>query len=340
MPQDKDLFARAGLEATRRDLAGAAWRVYGSLVEEHYEELGSEGKRVYEDVIVYAPFRPPPPKPGGDVFHLGNLPQDEGLKRLYAPLRDTPDLFLRFAGLARRGPLSKDQALTIMLEWVTSYGVLGIEGLLCPPDVPERIAQNRERRESLEAFWVEVRRAARCLALYEAAMAPGGPDVAVMDKWGASGSTPEVKREWALIVASDTVAGHVHADCHPFFYRTVERGVRGGFGFEADKTIGFEQGWGFDSLIGAMYLQMMMYMTGGKEGVKCKRPGCYQLVTFSSPQPSVDPGLKKGARGPYRTRVDKQFCSKACAQWWSDNYGDSKKARRKRERQFRSPDTT
>ena len=43
--------------------------------------------------------------------------------------------------------------------------------------------------------------------------------------------------------------------------------------------------------------------------------------------------MRKGVRGKYRTRKDKEFCSKACAQWWSDNYGDSEKARQKRERE-------
>jgi hypothetical protein len=41
----------------------------------------------------------------------------------------------------------------------------------------------------------------------------------------------------------------------------------------------------------------------------------------------------EGGRGKYHTRSDKEFCGKACSQWWSDNFGDSKKARAKRERQ-------
>jgi len=40
-------------------------------------------------------------------------------------------------------------------------------------------------------------------------------------------------------------------------------------------------------------------------------------------------------RDKYRTRSDKEFCGKACSQWWTDNFGDSKKARAKRERQRR-----
>jgi hypothetical protein len=98
------------------------------------------------------------------------------------------------------------------------------------------------------------------------------------------------------------------------------------------ETDGFEYGWGFRSLLGAMYLQMMLYMTGGG-GRLCKRPDCYRLVTFEPPQPPAGPRLEKGVRGKYRTRKDKEFCSKACAQWWSDNYGNSEKAKRKREKE-------
>ncbi len=51
-------------------------------------------------------------------------------------------------------------------------------------------------------------------------------------------------------------------------------------------------------------------------------PTCHLRPTAAA----EDTGLKKGVRGKYRTRRDKEFCSKACAQWWSDNYGNSKKA--------------
>lgn len=55
------------------------------------------------------------------------------------------------------------------------------------------------------------------------------------------------------------------------------------------KTVGFEQGWGFRSLLRAMYLQMMLYMKNGGEGRRCKQPNCYRLVTFGPPQPPKIP---------------------------------------------------
>jgi len=130
-------------------------------------------------VSIYAPFRPPPLEAGRhDIFEV--LSQDEGLKRLYAPLRDVPDLFLRFASLARKEPLSRDDALAVMREWVTTYGVLGLEGIDYL-EIPGRSEYRRGRRESLTAFTGAVREAARCLELYEAATAPDGPDADVLE---------------------------------------------------------------------------------------------------------------------------------------------------------------
>jgi hypothetical protein len=239
---------------------------------------------------------------------------------LYAPLRDAPDLFLRFAGLARKGQISREEALAVMLKWVTTYGVLGLE-------------DRQGRRESLVVFSQAVKDAAKCLELYEAATAPDGPDADVLERYRASGDTLSKKKEWALIVAGDIVADHVMTECYPRLYRRVEKGVGRGIGWTANETVGFAQGWGFHSLLGAMYLQMMLYITEGGGGRRCKRPGCYKFVTFEPPQPPDHPGTRKGVRGKYRTRKDKVFCSKACSQWWSDNYGNSKKANRKRKKE-------
>jgi hypothetical protein len=74
-----------------------------------------------------------------------------------------------------------------------------------------------------------------------------------------------------------------------------------------------------------MFLQMMLYMTGGGEWKPCKRPDCYGRVEYVSRD-------KEEAR-QHRTHSNKEFCSRACVQWWSDNYGNnSKKAKAKRER--------
>ena len=46
-----------------------------------------------------------------------------------------------------------------------------------------------------------------------------------------------------------------------------------------------------------------------------KLPGCLRVIHFESAQPSADPGLKKNARGRYKTRVDREFCKyRGCKQ--------------------------
>ena len=80
------------------------------------------------------------------------------------------------------------------------------------------------------------------------------------------------------------------------------------------ETQGFIYDFGFHSLLGAMYLQMMLLITDAEKLRVCQRPGCQTII------PSSD-------------REDKVFCGRpACKQWWSDNYGDSKKARAARKR--------
>jgi hypothetical protein len=313
-----DEFSYAGSKASRTELAGLAWPVY----RDFEVECGDK------DMFLYAPFQPPPSP--STAFYQGRL-QDVGLKRLYAPLRDVPDLFLRFADLGRNRRLWEGDALQVMFEWITTYGVLGLDGVDYL-EVPEYVEYREGRRESLLRFQEAVRRAARCVELYEAATAPDGPKAAVLERYGASGSTLQAKREWALIVVGDTVGEYVSAECYPMIYRHFTKETDESTRWDANETTGFEQGWGFRSLLGAMYLQMMLYMTLGGGGRRCKRPDCYKLVTFEGPRPPEDPGLTKGARGKYRTRKDKVFCSKTCAQWWSDNYGkNSKKARLRRE---------
>lgn len=304
-----------------------------------FERFGVVHDEDMADVIVYAPLRLSVWEEG-KIYSVGDLPQDKGLKCTYPPLREEPDLFLRFAALARKLPLSRDGALNAMVEWITTYGVLGLEGVICPNEVPRGAANNRERRESLKGFWHAVWEARRCLELYEVAKPTDSNEnsrnvvdaqgEAVLRKYGASGTTHRAKKEWARIVAADTVGDYVSKECYPIFYRTTKQISRGLHGYEAHETIAFDEGQGFRSLLGAMYIQMKNYMRNGAGGRSCKRPGCYQLLSFES---AGDPGPKSGSTRERRTYSNKVFCSHACRQWWSDNFGNSQKARAKRERQ-------
>ena len=168
------------------------------------------------------------------------IPEDENRVRVYAPLQETPDLFLEFARLRRHKDKTRDEAAEIMPDRAKSYGVLGI-------------IFGDDRRESLNRFFLSVRRAARCLELYEAATVETGgspdPDIETLDKLRVPGTTAKEKREAALEEVEVIVGYHLEAECYPRPYRRVNRQI--------GLTLRFEQGWGFRSLLGAMYLQMM-----------------------------------------------------------------------------------
>lgn len=200
-----------------------------------------------------------------------------------------------------------------------NYGVLGMEGIdyleIRRDDRIVRRDDRMGRRESLSAFWEEVLNAARVLELYEAATASDLSEKNLTETLRAwdfpvEGQSLEQQREFALFFVADRVGAYVSRECRLVLYRTVT---------DDGKIMGFAQGFGFDSLLGAMYLQMMWLMVeGSEENVRrCERPGCPRIISFEPPQP--EDSMKRGARGKYRTRKDKKYCSPACKQWVYDN---------------------
>ena len=223
----------------------------------------------------------------------------------YSPL-SYPDMFLEFAGLADDGEITLD----VMLEWVEQYGVLGFEGRDSRDIDPQMTLLMGGPHDSLLAFDSEACKANAVLRLYEAATDPKGVDVesirryegwftseALLSRFGHRMETSAGLRDVALGWVAGTVRRKVAEDCHPELYQ------------EAD---GFRIGYGFKSLVGAMYLQMMWLMTTTGETRRCQGPGCNKVIKFEPPESPKDPGLRKNARGRYRTRKDKRFCSDNC----------------------------
>jgi hypothetical protein len=85
---------------------------------------------------------------------------------LYSPL-----LVLECAELAA----GEEVTLDVMLDWVSRYGVLGLEGRVRKEGGHEETARGGPK-ESLRNFASEAWKATKVLRLYEAATAPGGPD--------------------------------------------------------------------------------------------------------------------------------------------------------------------
>jgi hypothetical protein len=198
--------------------------------------------------------------------------KDYNARDIYAPLRDEPELFVKFASLASKDPGTRDGRYHLMLEWIKEYGVLGLV-----PEGNSSSGLRSERDESLFLFWYEVRRAARCMALYEAATGPGR----MLKRSGLPGKTlPEIRKS-ALLRLGDEVQYTLKRDCYPRLY----------FGFLKDtgKMGDVALSWGFRSLLGAMYLQLAWRI----KSRQCEAPGCNNII-----------GLHE--------RRDKKTCSDSC----------------------------
>lgn len=311
-------FRTAVEKAAKTQQLASTWPVYTDI------EVVTEGERVY----LHAPLRRPGQQKSGARFGLLDQP-DPNLDRRYSPLRDVPDLFLRFARLAPTVPISHEELLEITLEWVKSYGALGSYARtdIRPVDTPQTLDYSTHpgRIQSLLEFHKAGQEALYCLKLYEAANAHrnlyGGADVDrgvladedaladVLSKSDRKNKSLKEQRDRALTRAMLIVAGHVQDECYPVLYRHHRQTAMEGY-----ETSGFSQGWGFRSLLGAMYLQMMWLMTSANAAKQCEYEDCFNIITFGSPV--EDAATKSSTGGKYRTRKDKRFCSKNCAQKW------------------------
>jgi hypothetical protein len=306
MLQTSDEFVYSGKKATKIEQLESTWPVY-----KEYEVVEEEGS-----LYIYAPLRPPE-RPADEVIIQVGQP-DLNLDRIYSPLQDMPDLFLRFTSLMPRRPILAEEMLERMLEWVRNYGVLGSHAQtdIGPADNPKTLdyTAQRDRVQSFLEFWRALQEATHCLRLYQAATANlglGDEDALsdVLSRQDRKNKTFRKQRELALIRAGLIVHAHISQECYPVLSRQLQRTADNAY-----ETAGFFQGWGSRSLLGAMYFQMMWLMTSASNVKHCAGPSCLNIITFDPPEEPT--GLEKGARGKYRTRSDKRFCSKNCAQKW------------------------
>lgn len=235
--------------------------------------------------------------------------------RRYAPLKDHPDLFLRFARLRGR-----DCSPETALGWVREHGILGCEAVTLLSRTAIQYVRLPET-ETVGAFFEEVDRAAAVLALYEAVM-NGDPEAARraaseefplvcgghLEEYRSSGMGIECGGElgFALSVATHEVEGMVRKFCRPSF--SIAPG--------AANPSKAEAGWGFETLLGAMYLQAYWLMAAGENVAFCRY--CGRPIPLTSRNPD--------SRKPRR---DKRFCSDACRQ--SHYYHAKRKGRRRKE---------
>lgn len=320
------------VDAHPEDYAWSEWLVYPA-----YDTGGDEGYK-----YVYAPMA----RAEKQIF---------GRMR-YRPLsRPTATLFLEFARWPETEsmdlkPFESEKNETAAKEWAGIYGVLGLDSsrpfavfdtashatadYLGVSAVRSRTRNDGEggREETVEAFAREAWLANMTLRLYEAATNPEGPDMETIVNYMTDekealadhlpserqlhGKTPERARKWALTFVEEVVEDRVRGHVWPIPV--------------GDYNDGHKQGWAFDSLLGAMWLQMMWLMLGQVR--RCE--WCGRLLDTDL---EVDAA---GAAGEGRKpRSDKRFCEnngKCRAKW---NYhrggGKSSKAARKKQRESR-----
>jgi hypothetical protein len=234
-------------------------------------------------------------------------------RRWYRPLADTPTLFLDFAQLADRH-IDED----VWLSWIHKYGVLGLGVRREGKWVVSGSAGGP--LETLSQFRRSARVARVALRLYEDATNSYGTDpktiaslihdepIVLMGALRANLETSEAARNTALFLTEDLVANVLRSHAYPELRSTPE---------------GFVSAWGFHSLLGAMFLQMMWLITGATSGVKrCAGPGCPRVIDLAAPRLESEGRMlsaEKDSRGmeyaPRRKqRRDTKYCSLACKQ--------------------------
>ncbi len=257
--------------------------------------------------------------------------------RIYRPLEETPHLFLEFARLYDKG-----FSVERIMGWVHRYGTLDFSRF-------SRYWPNHHKHaNTVRAFWGEVCWAAGVLALYEAVLNGDASEAqrlaqndfyflasedhthvgrggVAADRRGPEinlGRSPLWKRvgdeaedvakivearfygdylAHALDVAVWTVDDVVQKHCFPTL--TLPSA------FSGDPAL-VTGGWGFDNLLGAMYMQMRWLMTSGADLKRCLF--CGRVISLAPPSP--------GARKP---RSNKKFCDKSCRQNY--NYHNRRK---------------
>jgi hypothetical protein len=218
----------------------------------------------------------------------------------YSPLKDAPDLFLTFARLYREKDFER-----AALAFSHSYGL---------PNNMVRIVEGKEKiyrfAEEIEIshFWEEAQKAHNVLALYEAVVNQDAQTVRqiLLGRNWADGAF-EVDEELLSFIEDlegpngilrggkeyivDVVQDVVRTTCRQVLSVPVAR----------TDFSDIEAVWEFDSLIGAMYLEMWWLLVSGSNIARCEF--CGSPISLGRSQPHAR-----------KRRRDRRFCNDACRQ--------------------------
>lgn len=313
-------FKSSADEIVEEENRHGSWPVF-----DRYEPRGRPGER-----YVYAPrehggarngrYNSAPLSRGsvGLFLEFSNWPVQQGMTGAVEP---EPG-----AGLT----LDTDPNADAALAWAETYGVLGLGRLASGehsiggssglhraaamytgkvdwvhgPDRAYRMSARGGVHETVEAFAFEAWQAYLARRLYELASREILDEAAIVRLMGDDPprvpknlarrmgiSETEEIRSWALGAVEEAVMLKVENTCYPT--------VQGSPG-------SYRQGWGFKSLLGAMWLQMMWLMVA--QDNRCRWCG----ALFE------------------QTRRDKRFCDADCRAKWNYHRGTGKSSRRTR----------
>ena len=261
-------------------------------------------------------------------------------ERLRPLSRVSADLFLRFAhwvedpGMDKELDTARNAAAAKL--WAEDFGVLGLNppamailsltnstsvtseylGMPWLPDKPRGYrneARGGRPQESVENFTFEAWEAYIVLRIYESVrsqevvdapsvirfMSPDDQvDLPIPERlpWierDFYSQDPELTRMWALGIVDDAVNRKLESYCYPI--------IRGA-------PSSYEQVWGFKSLLGALWLQMMFLMLADRRCWSCNA--------------ALDPGRRSHAK----------YCNRDCRQAWHYHKGKGKSSKVARER--------
>lgn len=323
---------------------GIAWPVYEKYVQEYGSEGADDvflvARRSPPRKKLDREMRPEDQVGGvADVF------QDRRLK-VYSPPLDAPDLFIRLAALGRQEritfedmrewvekygalglpdvdvvkvvlPLSKVEPVTPLNKKHKKHKVDHENGT----DTVVRTDYGQGRRESFRGFCEAAWTIAETLSLFEALTDPQLQGLADPEKrserlrkilWEHGcfheihkpDESDPVKRlfvdteesAWSLV--EQRVLSYVRRYCYPMSYRHTHAETG---------EVSHTPGWGFDSLLGAMYLQFKHAMESRSEIRRCAAPDCGRIISVGGVANSAAyEGLERAK--PRKGRKDRKYC--------------------------------
>jgi hypothetical protein len=305
------------------------------------EKTVDQSQRLY-DWDVYPEYEIVPIEGHEYIFAPLTVKQIEG-RWSYRPLaRQSGYLFLEFAnwpeeyGMDKNRPESENNQKAA-LAWAETFGVLGTnpadfailgssseavtDFLGYAPD--GSLGRGRRNKacggypnESVRRFAGEAWEAHLILRLYEAVTDVPEPNTdaiieymswSTRDGWNKD---PEQAYLWALGVVEETVQRKLEQRCYPILV-----GDPGSY----------QQGWTFDSLLGAMWLQMMWLMLGTSR--RCDF--CKKIIELEDSGQSGTYLPATASGGKRKPPSHQRFCrnSGKCRSKWNYHYGDGKSSK-------------